>query len=86
MTDSVRRHPFRPLALLLLAFAALSLGPLASGASARTFVYSITNGAPKNALVKFVQRSNGTLRKVQTIRTGGAGGLAPQPGCEPPGG
>lgn len=86
MTHSARRHPIRALGLLALAFAALSLGPWASGASARTFVYSITNGAPKNAVVKFVQRSNGTLKKVQTVRTGGSGGLAPQPGCEPPGG
>ena len=84
MTGSARRHPFRALGLLALAFMALSLGPWASGASARTFVYSISNAAPKNTLVKFVQRANGTLRKVQTIRTGGSGGLAPQPGCEPP--
>ena len=84
MTYSVRRHPIRPLALLAFAFAALALGPLASGASAKTFVYSISNAAPKNTLVKFVQRSNGTLKKVQTIKTGGSGGLAPQPGCEPP--
>ena len=84
MTGSARRHPFRALGLLALAFMALSFGPWASGASARTFVYSISNAAPKNTLVKFVQRANGTLRKVQTIRTGGSGGLAPQPGCEPP--
>lgn len=86
MTDSVRRHPIRPLALLAFAFAALALGPLASGASAKTSVYSISNAAPKNTLIKFVQRGNGTLKKVQTIKTGGSGGLAPQPGCEPPGG
>jgi len=86
VTDSVRRHPIRPLGLLALAFAVLALGPLASGASARTSIYSISNAAPKNTLIKFVQRSNGTLKKVQTIRTGGSGGLAPQPGCEPPGG
>jgi 6-phosphogluconolactonase len=86
VTDSVRRHPIRPLALLAFAFAALALGPLASGASAKTSVYSISNAAPKNTLIKFVQRGNGTLKKVQTIKTGGSGGLAPQPGCEPPGG
>jgi 6-phosphogluconolactonase len=86
VTDSVRRHPIRPLGLLALAFAVLALGPLASGASARTSIYSISNAAPKNTLIKFVQRSNGTLKKVQTIKTGGSGGLAPQPGCEPPGG
>ena len=86
MTYSVRRHPIRPLALLAFAFAALALGPLASGASARTSVYSISNAAPNNTLIKFVQRGNGTLKKVQTIKTGGSGGLAPQPGCEPPGG
>ena len=86
MTDSVRRHPIRPLALLAFAFAALALGPGASAASARTAVYSISNAVPNNTLIKFVQRGNGTLRKVQTIRTGGSGGLAPQPGCEPPGG
>ena len=86
MTYSVRRHPIRPLALLAFAFAALALGPLASGASATTSVYSISNAAPKNTLIKFVQRGNGTLKKVQTIKTGGSGGLAPQPGCEPPGG
>jgi len=86
VTDSVRRHPIRPLALLAFAFAALALGPGASAASARTAVYSISNAAPNNTLIKFVQRGNGTLRKVQTIRTGGSGGLAPQPGCEPPGG
>jgi 6-phosphogluconolactonase len=85
VTDSVR-HPIRPLGLLVLAFAVLALAPLAAGASAKTSVYSISNAAPKNTLIKFVQRSNGTLRKVQTIRTGGSGGLAPQPGCEPPGG
>jgi 6-phosphogluconolactonase len=86
VTDSVRRHPFRLLGLLALAFAVLALGPLASGASARTSVFSITNDGTNNALVKWNQRANGTLRKAQTIRTGGAGGLAPQPGCEPPGG
>lgn len=80
------RHPIRPLGLLALAFAALALGPLASGASANTAVYSISNAVPNNTLIKFTQRSNGTLKKVQTIKTGGAGGLAPQPGCEPPGG
>ena len=88
MTYSVRRHPIRPLALLAFAFAfaALALGALASGASAKTSVYSISNAAPTNTLIKFVQRGNGTLKKVQTIKTGGSGGLAPQPGCEPPGG
>ena len=86
MTYSVRRHPIRPLALLAFAFAALAIGPLASGASAKTSVYSISNAAPKNTLIKFNQRGNGTLKKVQTIKTGGSGGLAPQPGCEPPGG
>jgi 6-phosphogluconolactonase len=86
VTDSVRRHPFRPLGVLALAFGALALGPLAPGASAATSVYSISNAVPNNTLIKFTQRSNGTLRKVQTIRTGGSGGLAPQPGCEPPGG
>jgi 6-phosphogluconolactonase len=85
VTVSVRQ-PIRPLALLALAFAVLALGPLASGASARTSVFSITNDGTNNALVKWNQRSNGTLRKSQTIRTGGRGGLAPQPGCEPPGG
>jgi 6-phosphogluconolactonase len=84
VTGSARRYPFRALGLLALAFTALCVGPWASGASARTFVYSISNAAPNNTLVKFVQRSNGTLKKVQTIRTGGSGGLAPQPGCEPP--
>ncbi len=59
---------------------------MASGASAKTTVYSISNAVPNNTLIKFTQRSNGTLKKVQTIKTGGAGGLAPQPGCEPPGG
>lgn len=86
MIDSVRRHPFRPLGVLALAFCALALGPLAPGASAATSVYSIDNASPTNKLHKWVQRSNGTLRKAQTIRTGGSGGLAPQPGCEPPGG
>ncbi len=86
MTYSVRRHPIRSLALLAFAFAALAIGPLASGASAKTSVYSISNAAPKNTLIKFNQRGNGTLKKVQTIKTGGSGGLAPQPGCEPPGG
>jgi hypothetical protein len=86
VTYSVRRHPIRSLALLAFAFAALAIGPLASGASAKTSVYSISNAAPKNTLIKFVQRGNGTLKKVQTIKTGGSGGLAPQPGCEPPGG
>jgi len=86
VTYSVRRHPIRSLALLAFAFAALALGPLASGASAKTSVYSISNATPKNTLIKFVQRGNGTLKKVQTIKTGGAGGLAAQPGCEPPGG
>ena len=86
MTYSVRRHPIRALALLAFAFAALALGPLASGASAKTSVYSISNALPKNTLIKFNQRGNGTLKKVQTIKTGGSGGLAPQPGCEPPGG
>ena len=86
MTYSVRRHPIRSLALLAFAFAALAIGPLASGASAKTSVYSISNASPKNTLIKFVQRGNGTLKQVQTIKTGGSGGLAAQPGCEPPGG
>lgn len=86
MTSAVRRHPFRPLALLVLAFGMLALGPLASGASGATRVFSISNATPNNTLVHWVQRGNGTLKRVQTIRTGGSGGLAPQPGCEPPGG
>jgi 6-phosphogluconolactonase len=85
VTESVR-HPFRLLGLLALAFGVLALGPLTSGAGAVTSVFSISNAAPNNTLIKFDQRGNGTLKKVQTIKTGGSGGLAPQPGCEPPGG
>jgi 6-phosphogluconolactonase len=85
VTGPVRR-PFRLLGILALALGALALGPMASGATAATSVYSISNAAPNNTLIKFTQRGNGTLKKVQTIRTGGSGGLAPQPGCEPPGG
>jgi 6-phosphogluconolactonase len=88
VTDSVRL-PIRPvglLGLLALVVAALALGPFASGASGATRVFSISNATPNNTLVHWVQRGNGTLKRVQTIRTGGSGGLAPQPGCEPPGG
>jgi 6-phosphogluconolactonase len=85
VTDSAR-NPIRLLGVLALALGVLALGPLASGAAAATSVFSITNDGTNNALVKWNQKSDGTLKKAQTIRTGGRGGLAPQPGCEPPGG
>ena len=50
-------------------------------------VYTETNGIPKNAVVAFAQYSDGSLKQVQTIGTGGKGGnqAQPEPGpCLPP--
>ena len=91
MTGSVLRRPIRPLGLLALAFAALALGPGASAAGAAGAVeggaaYSQTNGVPNNAVIVYKRKANGHLRQREVVGTGGSGGLAPQPGCEPPGG
>ncbi|HTR72831.1 MAG TPA: beta-propeller fold lactonase family protein, partial [Solirubrobacteraceae bacterium] len=50
-------------------------------------VYTETNGIPKNAVVAFAQYSDGSLKQVQTIGTGGKGGNQAQPetgACLPP--
>jgi Lactonase, 7-bladed beta-propeller len=50
-------------------------------------VYTETNGIPKNAVVAFAQYSDGSLKQVQTIATGGKGGNQAQPEtgpCLPP--
>lgn len=50
-------------------------------------LYTETNGAKKNSLVVFAQYSDGSLKQVQTIATGGKGGVQPQPEtgpCLPP--
>jgi 6-phosphogluconolactonase len=91
VTVSVLRHPARALWLPALAFAALALGPGISAADAgpRSVVgaaYSQTNGVPDNAVIVYNRRANGRLSQRQVVETGGSGGLAPQPGCEPPGG
>ena len=91
MTVSVLRQPVRPLGLLALAFAALALGPGASAASAGAggvvgAAYSETNGVPNNAVIAYDRLANGQLVQREVVPTGGMGGLAPQPGCEPPGG
>ena len=91
MAVSVRRKPVRALSLLALAFAALALGPGASAASAGSggvvgAAYSETNGVPNNAVIAYDRLANGQLVQREVVPTGGMGGLAPQPGCEPPGG
>ena len=50
-------------------------------------VYTETNGIPKNAVIAFAQYSDGSLKQVQTIGTGGKGGVQAQPEtgpCLPP--
>jgi Lactonase, 7-bladed beta-propeller len=50
-------------------------------------LYTETNGAKKNALVVFKQYSDGSLKQVETIATGGKGGVQAQPEtgpCLPP--
>jgi hypothetical protein len=50
-------------------------------------VYTETNGAAKNEVVAFAQYSDGSLKQVQTIATGGKGGVQAQPEtgpCLPP--
>lgn len=81
-----------------LAIAAVGIGPsvavAAQGqghAKAKPKVtgalFTETNGATKNALVVFAQYSDGSLKQVKTIATGGKGGVQPQPEtgpCLPP--
>jgi 6-phosphogluconolactonase len=86
VTASVLRHRARALWLLALAFAALALGPGASGASARSggvvgAAYSETNGVPNNALIAYDRYADGQLEQREVVDTGGTGGVAPQPGC-----
>ena len=50
-------------------------------------VYTETNGLKKNEVVAFAQYSDGSLKQVQTIATGGKGALSPEPEtgpCLPP--
>lgn len=50
-------------------------------------VYTETNGAKKNVVVAFAQYSDGSLKQVQKIATGGKGGIQAQPEtgpCLPP--
>lgn len=94
MTVSVLCQPARHLWLLALALAGLAglaLGPATAAAKAPAkravgAVYSITNGAPDNAVIVYDRRANGRLTQREIVETGGSGGLAPQPGCAPPGG
>lgn len=46
-------------------------------------VYTETNDAGNNQVIIFNRYSNGTLKKVGAVSTGGKGGLQPQPGCMP---
>lgn len=50
------------------------------------YVYTETNDPTANTVVVLKRAANGKLTHSQTIATGGQGGLAPQPGCTPPGG
>jgi 6-phosphogluconolactonase (cycloisomerase 2 family) len=49
-------------------------------------VYTETNGKLANRVVVFNRYMDGTLHQIQVVKTGGKGGLQPQPGCTPPGG
>jgi 6-phosphogluconolactonase len=94
VTVSVPRQPARRLWLLALALAGLSglaIGPATAAAKppakwAVGAVYSETNGVPNNEVIVYDRRANGRLKQREVVETGGAGGLAPQPGCAPPGG
>ena len=55
-------------------------------AGAAGTVYTETNNPTANQVIVFNRAANGKLTRAQTIATGGKGGLAPQPGCTPPGG
>ena len=69
------------------ATAAQGLGHAKAKPKVTGAVYTETNGAKKNALVVFAQYSNGSLKQVQTIATGGKGGVQAQPEtgpCLPP--
>ena len=57
-----------------------------SASGAAGMVYTESNGAAGNSVIAFARASNGRLTQVQSIPTGGKGGLQPQPGCDPPGG
>jgi len=91
LTVSTFRHPARTLCLFALALAVLALGPATAAAKKPAkgsvgAVYSETNGVPDNEVIVFDRKSNGKLKQRELVNTGGAGGLAPQPGCTLPGG
>jgi len=89
LTVSRFRHPARTLTLLALALAVLALGPATASAKKPAkgsvgVVYSQTNGVPDNEVVVYDRKSNGQLKQRELVKTGGAGGIAAQPGCPAP--
>lgn len=79
-----------PLGIAAVVGLAPSVATAAHSAQAPTVtghVYTETNGAANNAVVAFAQYSNGKLKQIQTIGTGGKGGVQAQPEtgpCLPP--
>lgn len=90
--NSYRSHPGRLPGLVVAAALVLLVLP----ASAMSFVkpkvrvvgrvYTETNNPTNNQVVIFNRLSNGKLRRIGAVSTGGKGGLQNQPGCTPPGG
>jgi hypothetical protein len=81
---------------VIAALAVAALGPGASLAQANGggggpgpkpkvvgSAYTQTNDPAKNQLIVFDRLSDGTLKQVQTVNTGGLGGQQLQPGCTP---
>jgi 6-phosphogluconolactonase (cycloisomerase 2 family) len=75
----------------MLLAAAVALGPGAAVAEANGgggpkpkvvgTAYTQTNDPAGNRLIVFARLSDGTLKQVQTVKTGGLGGQQDQPGC-----
>jgi 6-phosphogluconolactonase len=75
---------------LLAVAASVAMTPAAFASNQMTYngktkvvgaVYTETNGLAHNAIVAFHRYSDGHLKQVQTIGTGGRGGAQQQPGC-----
>jgi 6-phosphogluconolactonase (cycloisomerase 2 family) len=70
-----------------LLIAAISVAVLATTATAAKkpgkrvvgAVYTETNGVPMNHLIQFDRYSDGTIKQRRSVRTGGTGGIQPQP-------
>ncbi len=94
-----RSHPGRLSASLLLVAASATAAVVLPGAAAAKKpakkpakakvvgrVYTETNSLSNNQVIIFNRLSNGKLRQIGAVSTGGKGARAPQPGCTPPGG